>query len=44
MEQWQQLQFMAPQLVPSRGTNLLTVTSQSRKDALKKSRPVNIEQ
>ena len=29
MEQWEQFQVMAPQLVLSRGTILLTVTSQA---------------
>ena len=44
MEQWQQFQLMAPQLVPSRGAILLTMTSQGRQSALQKSRPVNIGQ
>ena len=44
MEQWQQFQVMASQLVPSRGAILLTVTSQGWQDALQKSRPVNIGQ
>ena len=44
MEQWQQFQVMAPQLVPSRGTILLTVTSQGRQSALQKNRPVYIGQ
>ena len=44
MEQWQQFQPMAPQLVPSRGAILLTVTSQGQQRALQKSRPVNIGQ
>ena len=34
MEQWQQFQVMAPQLVPSRGTILLTVTSQGWENSL----------
>ena len=42
MEQWQQFQVMPPQLVPSRGAILLTVTSQGRQSALQKSRPVYI--
>ena len=33
MEQWQQFQVMAPQLVPSRDTILLTVTLQVRQNA-----------
>ena len=37
MEQWQQFQDMAPQLVP---TILLTVTSQGRQNPLQKNRPV----
>ena len=44
MEQWQQYQVMAPQLVPSTGAILLTMTSQGRQNALQKSRPVNIGQ
>ena len=42
MEQWRQFQFMAPQLVPSRGAILLTVTSQGWQNILQKSKPVNI--
>ena len=44
MEQWQQFQLMDPQLVPSRGAILLTMTSQGRQSDLQKSRPVNIGQ
>ena len=44
MEQWLQFQVMAPQLVPYRGTILLTVTSQGWQNALQKSRPVNTGQ
>ena len=44
MEQWQQFQVMASQLVPTRDTILLTVTSQGQQSALQKSRPVNIGQ
>ena len=44
MEQWQQFQVMAPQLVPYGSTVLLTMTSQGQQDALQKSRPVNIGQ
>ena len=44
MEQWQQYQVMAPELVPSIGAILLIVTSQGRQNALQKSRPVNIGQ
>ena len=42
MEQWQQLQVMVTQLTPSRGTILLTMTSQGLQNALQKSRPVRI--
>ena len=34
MEQWEQFQVMAPQLVPPRGAILLTVTSQGQQNAL----------
>ena len=44
MEQLQQYQAMAPQLVHSRGAILLTVTSQGQQNALQESRPVNIGQ
>ena len=44
MEQRQQFQLMDPQLVPSRGAILLTVTSQGQQSALQKSRLVNIGQ
>ena len=45
MEQWQQYQVMAPQLVPSTGTILLTLISQGRQNALvQKSRPASIGQ
>ena len=44
MEQWQQFQMMAPQLVPSRDAVLLTITSQGQQNALQKSRPVSIGQ
>ena len=40
----QQFQVMAPQLVPPRGTILLTMTSQVWPNALHKRRPANIGQ
>ena len=44
MEQWQQFQAMSLQLVPSRVSILLIMTSQSWQDALQKSRAENIGQ
>ena len=44
MEQWQQFQVMAVQLVPSRGAILLTVALQGWQSALQNRRPVNIGQ
>ena len=44
MEQWQQFQFMVPQLVPSRDAILLTVAPQGQQTLHQKSRPVNIGQ
>ena len=36
MEQWEQYQVMAPQLVSSTGAILLTVMSQGRQNSLQK--------
>ena len=44
MEQWQQFQVLAPQLVLSRGAILLTVTLQGWQNALQKSRLVHTGQ
>ena len=44
MEQWQQYQVMAPQLVTSARAILLTVISQGQQNTLQKSRLVNIGQ
>ena len=44
MDQWQQYQVMAPQLVTSTRAILLTVTSQGQQNTLQISRPVNIGQ
>ena len=44
MEQWQQFQLIALQLVPSRGTIHLIVTSQGQQNTLQKNKPVFIGQ
>ena len=44
MEQWQQFQVMASQLVPSRGDILLTVTSQGWQNTRKSDQYFNAKQ